>query len=402
MGRSGIVRIPRPPSREVGVLAAVAFSVAVGFGIVAPVIPEFARSFGVGKTAAGAVVSIFALMRLVSALGGGRLVDLIGERRVLALGIGIVAVSSALAGVAQSYLQLLVLRGAGGLGSAMFTVSAMSLVLSSTGPDQRGQAAGLFSGSFLLGGILGPALGSTVAHLGLRTPFFVYAGTLVVAGSIGLLALPRTAARGRPQRAEAAPEGHTALRESLGHPAYRAALATQFADAWAVLGMRTTLLPLFVVDVLDAGKRWVYLGFLVVAAVNGATLFPAGRYADRRGRRPVLVAGLALCTAALLVLVRTDTLPVYLAAMALLGLGSGMLDVAPAAVVGDVVRGRGGTSVATFQMAGDAGAVVGPLVAGVLADSLSYGAAFGATAGVLAVAAVLAIVAPETRRMEAP
>src|SRR4051812_50031589 len=57
--------------REVVVLAAVAFSVAVGFGIVAPAIPLFARQFGVGRAAAGAVISVFAGMRLVYAVGRG-------------------------------------------------------------------------------------------------------------------------------------------------------------------------------------------------------------------------------------------------------------------------------------------------------------------------------------------
>jgi len=126
------------------VLAAVAFSVAVGFGIVAPAIPVFARDFDVGRAAVGLVLSAFALMRLASALGVGRLIDAIGERVVLATGIAIVAVSSALAGLAHSYLQLLVLRGAGGIGSAMFSVSAMGLLLRTVDAHHRARAVGLF------------------------------------------------------------------------------------------------------------------------------------------------------------------------------------------------------------------------------------------------------------------
>jgi MFS family permease len=61
--------------REVFVLTAVAFAVAIGFGVVAPAIPLFAKQFDVSNTAAGAVISAFAFMRLVSALGSGRLVD---------------------------------------------------------------------------------------------------------------------------------------------------------------------------------------------------------------------------------------------------------------------------------------------------------------------------------------
>jgi MFS transporter, DHA1 family, multidrug resistance protein len=84
------------------------------------------------------------------------------------------------------------------------------------------------------------------------------------------------------------------------------------------------------------------------------------------------------------------------------GLGSGLLDVAPAAMVGDLLAGRGGTLVALYQMAGDAGAVTGPVAAGLLVDRASYAAAFGLAAGVLGLAAVLAAVAREARPAGAP
>jgi MFS family permease len=385
----------RPPSREVAVLSAVAFSVAVGFGLVAPVITRFASSFGVGRAAAGAVISVFAFMRLVSALACGRLVNRIGERLVLALGIGIVGVSSALAGAAQSYLQLMLLRGAGGVGSAMFSVSAMSIVLRSTTADQRGRAVGLFSGSFLLGGIGGPALGSTVAHLGFRAPFYIYACTLLVAGGIGLALLPRSPMTDPPAVPGAA--AGTTLAQAFRSRAYRAALAANLADNWAALGVRSALIPLFVVEVLHLSDSWTYIGFFIVAGVNALVLYPAGRWADQRGRRPVLLVGLLLSAVAMALLAAVPTLAAYVVAMAVFGFGSGLLDVAPAAVVGDVVGGRSGTTVAAYQMAGDTGSVVGPFAAGALADNVSYGAAFGLTAGVLATAAALAFAAPETR-----
>lgn len=62
------------------VLAVVTFVVALGFGVVAPAIPIFASSFGVGTTAVGLAVSAFAFFRFVSAFGGGALVERWGER----------------------------------------------------------------------------------------------------------------------------------------------------------------------------------------------------------------------------------------------------------------------------------------------------------------------------------
>ena len=119
---------------EVAILTAISFTVALGFGIVAPDIPAFARHFGVSTASAAGVVSAFALLRVIGALRAGRLVDRFGEHRVMAVGITVVAASSALAGLSGSFVQLIILRGVGGLGSAMFSVSAQTLLLVSV-PD---------------------------------------------------------------------------------------------------------------------------------------------------------------------------------------------------------------------------------------------------------------------------
>src|SRR5689334_17256529 len=105
------VRPWRGLQAEVRALVGVALMVALGLGLAEPALPLFAREHGVGKAAAGAVVCAFALMGLAMAAFVGRRVNGFGERVMLAAGIGDVAVSSALAGVAQSYWQLFVLRG---------------------------------------------------------------------------------------------------------------------------------------------------------------------------------------------------------------------------------------------------------------------------------------------------
>ena len=128
-----------------------------GFGVLVPVLPVFARSFGVGNTEVGAVISAFALMRLISSPFCGWLIKIFSERIIMATGIFIVAISSGLAGISRSYPQLLELRGVG-VGSAMFTVSAFTLLLTSVEAGVRGRAAGFFQAGFLIGGITGPAV----------------------------------------------------------------------------------------------------------------------------------------------------------------------------------------------------------------------------------------------------
>ncbi len=395
------LRVFRGLPREVAVLAAVAFAVAVGFGVVAPAIPVFASSFGVGETAAGAVISAFAFARLVFALSSGRLVDRFGERVILAGGIGIVAVSSALAGLAQNYWQLLILRGVGGVGSAMFTVSAVSLLLRVVSADQRGRATGLWQSGFLFGAIAGPAIGGPLTAISLRAPFFVYAGTLAVAGGIGMVFLSKAHLREKPVGEQGPPARRTTLAEALRGSGYRAALAANLGTGWALFGVRSSLIPLFVVNGLDRSATWIGVGFFVSAAAQGLLLLPVGRYVDTTGRRPAMIIGAAIASASM-ALITIDSLAVYVVAMTLFGVGAAFLSVAPSAAVGDVVSGRGGTVVAAFQMSADLGAVAGPLLAGWLAEQYSFGAAFAATAGVLAIGLVAAVASRETRHRADP
>src|SRR3954453_22490689 len=271
--------------------------VALGFGLVAPALPLFAREFGAGKGAAGAVVSAFALVRLAMARFVGGLVNPWGERLLLATGIGVVAVSSALAGLSQSYWEVLALRGVGGLGSIMFSVSAASLLVRVTPDHQRGQAQGVWAGAFLLGMIAGPAVG-TVAKFSLRAPFFLYAGTLVIAGLLGLGAL-RHSELAAPQSPRTAP---LPLATALRSRAYLAALAASFAGDFSLVGARAAIVPQFVTDKVGLSHGWVYAAFLIVRLVSGALLLPFGRLPDSRGRRPVIAVGLIVGAAAFVLL----------------------------------------------------------------------------------------------------
>ncbi|MDQ4138557.1 MAG: MFS transporter, partial [Actinomycetota bacterium] len=224
--------------RDVVVLGAVAFFVMLGFGVVIPVLPVFVRQFGVGYLEVGAVVSAFALARLAMTPFTGWLIDRIGERTMLAVGIGIVALSSALVGLADSYAAILLWRGAGGIGSALFSVSAMSLLFAATAPSMRGRAMSFYHGGFLIGGMAGPAVGALLAVISLRAPFFFYAATLTVAGLIGLLML-RTR-RGTDSSDAPAP---ATLRTVLRDVRFQAACLANFAQGWGAMGVRSALIP---------------------------------------------------------------------------------------------------------------------------------------------------------------
>ena len=386
---------------EVAAVTLVAFCVALGFGIVAPVVPVFATSFGVSAFWASAVISVFALMRLISAAPAGWAINRVGERTVLWTGLSIVAISSALAGLSGSFVQLLILRGLGGTGSAMFTVSAMSLILRTVDPAHRGRATSTYQSGFLFGGLAGPAVGASVVALSIRAPFFVYAGTLTLAAMTAYFGLPRVTRASKQEIIEvkenSAPEMQ--VREALKVHAYWTALSINLATGMAAFGLRSSLLPLFVIQALHKPASVSSIGWLVSSVAQAALLLPAGRMTDVRGRKPPLVIGTIALLAAMLSLMIVETLPSYYFAMLLMGVGGAFLGAAPAAVIGDVVGSRrGGQVVAVYQMTSDFGMIVGPLLAGYLKD-LTSGFVLPFAVGLFVVigATVMALFMTETK-----
>jgi MFS family permease len=372
--------------REVYVLGLVAFCVAVGFGVLVPVLPVFARSFGVGNTEVGAVISAFALMRLVSSPFCGWLIKVFSERIIMATGIFIVAISSGLAGISRSYVQLLVLRGVGGIGSAMFTVSAFTLLLTSVEAGVRGRAAGFFQAGFLIGGITGPAVGGALAAISLTAPFFFYAGTLAVAGTVGLLLLRRRGPKPDEENAESA----VSIRDLVRDARYQAACVTNLAQGWTSFGVRSSLVPVLVVELLHRPASWTGIAFACASVVQTIAVGPAGRFTDTVGRRPAMILGGTVAAVSIMAVPFAPNIWLLIVVLCLYGIASAFLGTAPAAAVGDAAGSRSGTAVAVFSMCSDIGAIVGPLVAGLLADTLSYPAAFGAGAALMLVAAALA------------
>lgn len=396
--------------REVAVLSAVAFSVALGFGILAPSLPIFADTFGVSAFASSAVISVFALMRFISAPAAGAMVDRVGERTVMASGLFMVGISSLAAGFSQTYWQLIVLRGAGGIGSAMFTVSAMALLLRVVEPDQRGRASSAFSGGFLVGGVAGPAVGGIVVAWSIRAPFFVYAGALMLATAVALVFLSKAHIREREEMVAHGEENKLReLRAALKDKAYQAALGTNLISGLVTFGLRASVVPLFVIEGLQRGASLSGFGFLAAAALQAVLLLPAGRMADTRGRRRAMLIGSIGTFIGMVILTLSDVAAnalgtagllgvlLFLISMAVQGAGQAFLSSAPSATVGDIMGGRrGGIVIATFQMMSDLGAVIGPLLAGLLVDLYDFDWAFAAGALIAIIPILLVLRMPET------
>ncbi|MCS3780896.1 MFS transporter [Tsukamurella ocularis] len=382
-----------PP--EVWVLVAASFVIALGYGVVAPALPAFARTFDVGIGAASAVVSAFAIMRLAFAPATGPLVKAFGERWIYMTGLLIVAASTLAVAFAQSYWQLMLFRGLGGVGSVMFTVSAMGLMIRIAPAEIRGRVSGVYSSSFVLGGICGPLLGGALVGFGLQVPFIVYAIALVVATFVVGIALRGSTLAGRQ---EASSQPGATVREALADSAYLAALFTSVVFGW-VYSMRVSLLPLFFAAVLDQPAAIAGYALAAYAAGDVLAMFPAGRASDRYGRRPFIVVGMLVIAAGTLALGFTDSVLVAFLVTVVAGIGTGLVAPTMQASLADVLQGKGrsGGALSAYQMAQDAGTISGPLLAGAIAQYFGFTWAFAITAALCVLAAIAWMLARETR-----
>ncbi len=392
--RTERLRVPR----EITILLIAAFIIALGFGLIAPILPQYAVSFDVGAAAASIIVSIFAFARLIFAPVAGVLTAKLGEPKIYVTGVSLVAVSTLLCAAVQDYTQLLVARGLGGFGSTMFTISAMALIARLAPDGSRGRISGMYAGAFLLGNVMGPVFGSLLAPFGMRLPFLIYGVALLIAAAVVSFALARKPVQEKLE--PSAPVPVLTTREALRSPTFRAAMASGFSYGWLAFGIRTSMIPLFALAVFGegTGQRVAGISLAIFAVGNGVALTFSGKLTDAIGRKKPVLLGMAILLSSIVLMGYFTSLPAFIIFSILAGFGGGILGPAQQAAVADVIgAGRnGGKALAGFQMATDLGAIIGPLIAGLMADHINYQVALSASGAVCLVGVVAWLFTPTT------
>ena len=384
-------------------LTAISITVALGFGMVIPVLPDFARSFGVGIAAIGLIQLVFGLTRFSFGVVGGLAVDRFGERTTTMTGILIVALSSYAAGLSQSFLQLVLARGFGGAGSALFIAGLMNRILRIIEPAAMGRATGIFRSSFLIGIGLGPLFGGLAGdELGLSAPFHIYATGLLVAASIAWFAMAGEPARGRAEK-KTPLQALRAAAPLFSDLRYTAALAATFVGWWTISGPAQILGVVFAKDELGFSGAQVGAALTLLSLGELVVLPLAGRAADSYGRRAVLVPALALSAVSVAAVGRIETAPLlFYALMALIGASVAAGSTAAGGLLADSVpRSGSGAAVGMNQMAGDLGYLTAPTALGYVAQS-SFQLAYLLAAAPAALVLVVALRLPGRRSKGPP
>jgi EmrB/QacA subfamily drug resistance transporter len=137
-------------------------------------LPRIGAEFAMDAVALSWVPTAYLLASAVFLVPFGRIADIYGRKKIFIIGLSIFTLSSLLMVFSISPLMIILLRIVQGMGSALIFGTAVAILTSSTPPQRRGRALGIYTTSVYLGLTLGPFLGGFMTqHLGWRSIFLV-------------------------------------------------------------------------------------------------------------------------------------------------------------------------------------------------------------------------------------
>lgn len=382
----------------------------IGFGLITPVLPSYARSFGLSAADLGFVIAIYGFARFVANVPAGQLAERVGRRPVLILGTAITSIASALIATAGSLPQLLAYRLLAGLGAATVLTGGQIMVGDLSGPANRGRMMSTYQGVFLVGVALGPLPGGLLAdHFGLRAPFIAYA----VFSGLACVAALRLISETKPGAGSTSSEGRAAaggLEASDGNTA--GVLATVRSRAFLLIGFVTfaqffartgaifAIVPLLGADRFGMSAASIGGSQTLITLLNVLTVYPAGVMADRYGRKIVIAPATIASGVGLVLWAWAPTEALYFLAAAVWGFGAGLSGPAPAAYMADLAPAAVRAQVYGYwRSLSDSGYIIGPILMGFLAERFGYGVPLVMTGTIIATSgAAFWLFAPEFHR----
>lgn len=360
----------------------------VGFGVVFPILPIYARRFHASPATATGLVAAFAAASFVFSPIWGRVSDRIGRKPLLVLSLAGTCVGSLLTGLAGGIALLYVGRVVDGISGASVSV-AQAAVSDVATPAERARLFGLLGAAFGLGFVVGPALGALAALAGPSVPFFVAAG---LAGVNALVAIRRLPETHHPSRRPASRRGGDAVERPRGGfsalsggrlvgpliaVAFGALLAfSAFEATFALFGKSRLHLT-----ISSTAGVFAVIG-LVIVAVQGGLVHAV---VSRLGELSTLRAGLAADAVGLLVLAFSRSWLAAVPALLALTVGQGLVQTTMSSVLaGRADPSRRGEVLGAQQSAGGLARVIGPIAGGFLFQRVGVGAPYVAGAAVMA------------------
>jgi MFS family permease len=362
-----------------------AFVFALGYSIATPAIPVFAKSFDTGFGVASLVIVVHAFGGLIAAVPTGFLVDRMGRRPILIAGPVLVAASSCLTAIAQSFIELLFYRLIGGAAMEMWRQARLAIIADVGRRRQRGRQMSGMIGTEGAGRLIGPAVGGLLAGWNIRVPFVAH-GVLALVAIVPSFFLVRESAPEETTRADKQYMTEDQLDTKavvamMLDARYRGFLSAQFFASMTRGVLWGGTLLLYATFAYDVGPQGLG-GLATMSTVVGIPItLSCGYLMDRFGRKTTMVPGFVSMAFGLLFLAASAHwhwgLAVFIAAFLWLhasqAVTAGSMQVLGSDMAPANARGR---FFGFWRLIGEVGGLVSPALFGFVAEHLGYDVSF--------------------------
>jgi len=361
----------------------------LGFGIIIPLLPFYAETFGATAFTVGLLATSFSLMQFIFAPIWGRLSDRVGRRPIILLGLLGSCLSYFGFGMASTLTSLFAARIFAGIAGANIP-TAQAVVADLTTPENRAKGMGMVGAAFGLGFIFGPAIGGFLSRYGYSVPAFFASGLSLVNFVAAWFLLPETL---KPEHRAIERVGRLdALRSALARPHLPLLLVIGFLVVAAFSGYESTF-ALFSERVYgfhasSIGYVFAFVG-IVLVIVQG---FLVGKVVKKIGEHHIVPASLAIVAIGLLMIPATRSVAALLVANGVMAVGMGFNNPSLMSLISrySSAEDQGGVMGLT-QSLNSLARIVGPLWGGFAFDHLGIGMPYITSAAVMGIAAALSI-----------
>ncbi len=361
----------------------------LGFGIIIPLLPFYAQSFGASAFTIGLLGTVFSLMQFLVAPLCGRWSDRIGRRPIIVGGLLVSCLAYVALALADSLALIFVARIIGGIAGGNVP-AAQAYIADVTTAENRAKGMGLVGAAFGLGFIFGPAIGGVLARFGHDVPMWCAAALCLANFMAALFFLPETR---RGDRTRVSMSQRDLFSRALRHPGLLPLLIVFFLLSTAFSGFEVTFALFtarrFGFTAESIGWVFAFIG-LVLTIVNGVLV---GRVVPRFGERRIIPFAIGLTGFSLLMIPASYSVPVLFAVCGIMAVGMGFNNPSLTSAVSRLSDpSEQGGMLGLAQSLAALGRIVGPAWGGFLFDRAGIASPYVSAAAIMMVALLLAIV----------
>ena len=354
--------------KNIAILTFALIVVMLGYGMVIPLFPFYIEKMGAGGSQLGLLISTSALLELLFGPIWGSISDRIGRKPILLLGLLGYALSSLLFGLSTELWMLFASRALSGVLSSATTATALAYISDNTSERDRGGGLGMLGAAMGLGLILGPAAGGWMGDVSLALPFFIAAGSSLLALVLAALWLPESLpVESRQQAGKVKTIDLGALWRALVGP-LGLLMFLLFLISFGLTNFES-IFGLYAAQELEYGPKQVGAILAVVGLVS--TLGKAiliGPLTKRWGEAPIIKVSLAASAAGFMVLLLATTYPGVLLATGVFILSKTLLRTVIISLASKRATTGQGATMGLSNSFMNLGRIVGPIWAGFVFD----------------------------------